>query len=144
MLAADLYCTHTYGHGHNICSSSCLHHHHHHQQQPLPRNPLYGTSPAPGICTAWSPSGTLLASAHQDGSLCVWDVRCAEPVHTYHLHSACRNVKFSPGVVDLMAFAEHEDVAGRVGCCWRASVGCGLWDYGVWGLGSGLGVLLIG
>ncbi|GFR47021.1 hypothetical protein Agub_g8705 [Astrephomene gubernaculifera] len=63
-----------------------------------------------GISTAWSPSGTFLASAHQDGSLAVWDMRSPEVVCKYRLSTACRNVKFSAGVVDLMAFAEHEDL----------------------------------
>ncbi|EFJ40600.1 hypothetical protein VOLCADRAFT_99573 [Volvox carteri f. nagariensis] len=64
-----------------------------------------------GSSTAWSPSGTFLASAHQDGTLAVWDVRAPTAVHKRRLATACRNVKFSPGVLDLMAFAEHEDLA---------------------------------
>ncbi|KAG2447859.1 hypothetical protein HYH02_007315 [Chlamydomonas schloesseri] len=83
-----------------------------------------------GISTAWSPSGSFLASAHQDGTLAVWDMRAATPVHKYRLNSACRNVKFSPGVLDLMAFAEHEDLAHIVDVRqWSAvqhlNAGCG-------------------
>ncbi|KAG2484738.1 hypothetical protein HYH03_016485 [Edaphochlamys debaryana] len=75
-----------------------------------------------GISTAWSPSGTFLASAHQDGTLAVWDMRSQAPVHKYRRGAACRNVKFSPGVLDLMAFAEHEDHCHLVDCrMWAAS-----------------------
>ncbi|GLC39290.1 hypothetical protein PLESTB_001574000 [Pleodorina starrii] len=84
-----------------------------------------------GSSTAWSPSGTFLASAHQDGTLAVWDIRAAAAVHKYRLTTACRNVKFSPGgVMDLMAFAEHEDMAHIVDVRqWSAvqnlNAGCG-------------------
>ena len=46
------------------------------------------------------------------------------------LPAACSNVKFSPGVLDLMAFAEHEDLAHIVDVRqWSAvqhlNAGCG-------------------
>ncbi|GLI70916.1 hypothetical protein VaNZ11_015944 [Volvox africanus] len=83
-----------------------------------------------GSSTAWSPSGTYLASAHQDGTLAVWDIRSLSLVHRYQLTTACRNVKFSPGVMDLMAFAEHEDTVHIVDVRQWANVqllnaGCG-------------------
>ncbi len=28
-----------------------------------------------GMCTSWSPSGSCIASAHQDGTVAVWDIR---------------------------------------------------------------------
>lgn len=36
--------------------------------------------------------------------------RASKPVHKYKLASAARNVKFSSGVMDLVAISEHEDV----------------------------------
>lgn len=60
-----------------------------------------------GMCCAWSPGGGLLATASQDGLACVWDHRSGCVVAKYHTPLACRNIKFSPAPLDLMAFTEH-------------------------------------
>ncbi|KXZ46711.1 hypothetical protein GPECTOR_41g675 [Gonium pectorale] len=83
-----------------------------------------------GISTAWSPTGTLMASAHQDGSVAVWDMRSPEVVHRNRYTAAARNVKFCPGVLDLLAVAEHEDLVHLLDSrMWSATqtlnAGCG-------------------
>lgn len=69
-----------------------------------------------GMCCAWSASGRLFAAAFQDGTTCVWDHRSRAVVTRYHTPLACRNVKFSPAPLDLMAFAEHQGRTHVVDC----------------------------
>eukprot|EP00887_Chlorella_sp_A99_P001147 scaffold14.g1147.t1 len=60
-----------------------------------------------GMCCAWAPGGSLFAAASQDGLAAVWDHRNCKVVARYRTVQACRNVKFSPAPLDLMAFTEH-------------------------------------
>ncbi|KFM25621.1 Fructose-1,6-bisphosphatase, chloroplastic [Auxenochlorella protothecoides] len=60
-----------------------------------------------GMGCAWSPSGSLFAAVSQDGLCCVWDHRSQGVVVRYMTPLACRNVKFAPAPLDLMAFTEH-------------------------------------
>mmetsp|Transcript_13588 Transcript_13588/g.34180 ORF Transcript_13588/g.34180 Transcript_13588/m.34180 type:complete len:256 (+) Transcript_13588:3-770(+) len=62
-----------------------------------------------GMCCAWNSSGMCFASANQDGSVCVWDLRSTKVLTKLRTTSncACRVVKFSSGLTDLMAFSEH-------------------------------------
>jgi len=61
-----------------------------------------------GMCCAWNSSGSCVASAAQDGTLCVWDIRSAKLVAKYGSRTAFRAVKFSNGPIDLLAFSEHD------------------------------------
>lgn len=61
-----------------------------------------------GMSCSWSPGGALLAAASQDGMCCVWDHRSGNVVARYKTQLACRNVKFCPAPLDLMAFTEHK------------------------------------
>merc|ERR1711916_283351 len=60
-------------------------------------------------CCAWNSSGMCFASASQDGSVCVWDLRSTKVLAKLQTQdkNACRVVKFSSGLTDLMAFSEH-------------------------------------
>ncbi|PSC76429.1 WD40 repeat [Micractinium conductrix] len=69
-----------------------------------------------GMCCAWSASGSMFASASQDGSCTVWDHRSAGVVTRFHTPLACRNVKFSPAPLDLLAFSEHRSRCHLVDC----------------------------
>jgi WD40 repeat protein len=60
-----------------------------------------------GMSCDWHPSGSLFAAASQDGCVVVWDARCLTPVTRFYTAMACRNVRFSPSPLDLMAFSEH-------------------------------------
>ena len=60
-----------------------------------------------GMACDWSPSGSCFASASQDGLVCVWDARSEALVTKFCTPLACRNVKFSPSPLDLLAFSEH-------------------------------------
>ena len=62
-----------------------------------------------GMCCAWNSSGMCFASASQDGSVCVWDLRSTKVLAKLQTQdkNACRVVKFSSGLTDLMAFSEH-------------------------------------
>ncbi|QDZ21833.1 WD40 repeat domain-containing protein [Chloropicon primus] len=62
-----------------------------------------------GMCCAWNSSGMCFASASQDGSVCVWDLRSTKVLAKLQTQdkTACRVVKFSSGLTDLMAFSEH-------------------------------------
>jgi len=62
-----------------------------------------------GMCCAWNSSGMCFASASQDGSVCVWDLRSTKVLSKLQTQdkNACRVVKFSSGLTDLMAFSEH-------------------------------------
>ena len=62
-----------------------------------------------GMCCAWNASGMYFASASQDGTVCVWDLRSTKVLAKMQTqsHCACRVVKFSSGLTDLMAFSEH-------------------------------------
>lgn len=64
-----------------------------------------------GMCCSWSPAGALLAAVSQDGVMAVWDVRSSTRVALMRrpAGTACRNIKFSPGPVDLLAFSEQKD-----------------------------------
>lgn len=69
-----------------------------------------------GMCCAWDAAGSLFAAAFQDGSAAVWDHRSTRVVAHYHTPLACRNVKFSPAPLDMMAFAEHRSRCHVVDC----------------------------
>ncbi|KAI7835493.1 hypothetical protein COHA_010610 [Chlorella ohadii] len=69
-----------------------------------------------GMCCAWSASGSMFASASQDGSVAVWDHRSSSLVANFFTPLACRNVKFSPAPLDLLAFAEHRSRCHLVDC----------------------------
>ncbi|PRW50831.1 WD40 repeat isoform A [Chlorella sorokiniana] len=69
-----------------------------------------------GMCCAWSASGSMFASASQDGSVAVWDHRSSALVAHFLTPLACRNVKFSPAPLDLLAFAEHRSRCHLVDC----------------------------
>ena len=62
-----------------------------------------------GMSCDWSPSGACFAAASQDGSVVVLDPRCCDgaPLARFSTPLACRNVRFSPGPLDLLAFTEH-------------------------------------
>ena len=62
-----------------------------------------------GIGCDWSPtgSGSLFAAASQDGLTCVWDYRTEKVVARFCTPLACRNVRFSPAPLDVLAFSEH-------------------------------------
>ena len=62
-----------------------------------------------GMCCAWNSSGMCFASASQDGVVCVWDLRSTKVLTKLQTPNtcACRVVKFSSGLTDLMAFTEH-------------------------------------
>lgn len=77
---------------------------------------VYTESCDAGMCCAWSASGSLFAAASQDGTNTVWDHRSSKVVAHYHTPLACRNVKFSPAPLDLMAFAEHRSRCHLVDC----------------------------
>lgn len=62
-----------------------------------------------GMCCAWSHYGNTFASAHQDGTLAVWDRRSGRLTAKMCGDSAARCVKFARGPVDLLAVSEHED-----------------------------------
>eukprot|EP00877_Chromochloris_zofingiensis_P008603 jgi/Chrzof1/3997/Cz13g16160.t1 len=62
-----------------------------------------------GMCCAWSHYGNVFASAHQDGSVPVWDLRTGMLVAKYRCNRAARNVKFAKGPIDLLAVAEHQE-----------------------------------
>jgi WD40 repeat protein len=87
-------------------------------QEWVQNSELLGGSSDISVSCAWSESGSTLASAHQDGIVCVWDVRKASSTgppmkrlnasQTSSSKGSCRNVKFSRGTpVDLLAFSEH-------------------------------------
>ncbi|GAB4818511.1 hypothetical protein N2152v2_005557 [Parachlorella kessleri] len=61
-----------------------------------------------GMCCDWSPSGALFAAVFQDGVAAVWDHRSSRLVAKLQQGSACRNVKFAPAPLDLLAFSEHK------------------------------------
>lgn len=61
-----------------------------------------------GMCCDWNQSGTCMAAASQDGTLCVWDIRSGKTVAKYSSRASFRAVKFSAGPVDLLAFTEHD------------------------------------
>lgn len=61
------------------------------------------------MCCAWSHYGNVFASAHQDGSVPVWDLRTGMLVAKYRCNRAARNVKFAKGPIDLLAVAEHQE-----------------------------------
>jgi WD40 repeat protein len=69
-----------------------------------------------GMCCAWNAMGSCIASAAQDGTLCVWDVRSFKLVAKYGSRAAFRAVKFSGAAspVDLLAFSEHDSTAHLV------------------------------
>ena len=66
-----------------------------------------------GMGCDWSPcgSGNLFSAAFQDGVTCVWDHRTDAVVAHFSTRLACRNVRFSPAPLDVLAFTEHR---GRV------------------------------
>lgn len=66
---------------------------------------LWGYSDV-GMCCAWDPQGVRLAAASQDGSVCVWDRRSCKVIGRFKASMSCRNVKFSPSPMDLLAFTE--------------------------------------
>lgn len=68
---------------------------------------IYTEATDAGMSCDWSPSGWLFAAAFQDGLTAVWDIRCQSPIVKFYASSACRNVRFSPAPLDLMAFSEH-------------------------------------
>jgi WD40 repeat protein len=64
-----------------------------------------------GMVSAWSHTGGLMATAHQDGTAAVWDPRSSRLVARYDTGpGAARNVKFAAAPVDLLAVAEHTGV----------------------------------
>ncbi|KAL4441455.1 hypothetical protein ABPG77_001959 [Micractinium sp. CCAP 211/92] len=69
-----------------------------------------------GMCCAWSPAGSMFAAASQDGSTAIWDHRSSSVVAHFLTPLACRNVKFSPAPLDLLAFAEHRSRCHVVDC----------------------------
>lgn len=60
-----------------------------------------------GMSCDWSPSGSIFAAASQDGLTCVWDHRTEEVISKFVTPLACRNVRFAPAPLDLLAFTEH-------------------------------------
>ncbi|CAG9463104.1 unnamed protein product [Pedinophyceae sp. YPF-701] len=60
-----------------------------------------------GMACAWNPSGTLISAVSQDGRCCVWDAHSHRLLARYRTEGACRDVKFSSGPMDLLAFSEH-------------------------------------
>eukprot|EP00240_Pyramimonas_obovata_P006368 CAMPEP_0118940266 /NCGR_PEP_ID=MMETSP1169-20130426/30984_1 /TAXON_ID=36882 /ORGANISM="Pyramimonas obovata, Strain CCMP722" /LENGTH=316 /DNA_ID=CAMNT_0006884711 /DNA_START=128 /DNA_END=1074 /DNA_ORIENTATION=+ len=61
-----------------------------------------------GMCCAWNASGTAFATASQDGSVCVWEVRMGKLLAKLVAPRACRAVKFSRSAIDLLCYTEHE------------------------------------
>ncbi|KAH7620301.1 putative Uncharacterized protein C4G3.03 [Nannochloris sp. 'desiccata'] len=76
-------------------------------------NTVYTENNDAGMCCDWSPcgSGSLFTAAFQDGVVCVWDYRTDTVVSHFSTRLACRNVRFSPAPLDVLAFSEHR---GRV------------------------------
>ena len=72
---------------------------------------VYTEASDAGMGCDWSPSGSLVAAASQDGMTCVWDHRTSQLVAKFNTQLACRNVRFSPAPLDVLAFSEHR---GRV------------------------------
>ncbi|MEW5302090.1 MAG: hypothetical protein WDW36_004900 [Sanguina aurantia] len=68
-----------------------------------------------GFCCCWVSGDSGVASAHQDGTVCVWDLRSGSAVWKHGFPAAVRSVKQAPGVLDLLAVAEHQDVVHLVG-----------------------------
>jgi WD40 repeat protein len=75
---------------------------------------VYTESKDAGMSCDVSPSGSLFASASQDGGVCVWDRRIDAVVSRFKTRLACRNVRFSPAPLDVLAFSEHRSKAHLV------------------------------
>jgi len=68
---------------------------------------VYTESSDAGMSCDWGPSGSCFAAASQDGSVVVYDHRIQGTVARFYTPLACRNVRFSPAPLDLLAFTEH-------------------------------------
>lgn len=60
-----------------------------------------------GMSCDYSPSGSMFAVASQDGLVTVWDTRSTSRVARFQTMLACRNVRFAPDPLDMLAFTEH-------------------------------------
>lgn len=86
-----------------------------------------------GMSCGWSTSGSMVASAHQDGTVCLWDHKSGHVVFKSVEPQPCRALKFSPAPLDLLAVSYHDNrVAIMDARKWQARqvVNCLLHDEG--------------